>query len=177
MRVGRAIVFAVGLPLLAGCAHPEQTAAKVSGYPVVAVVPRTCPPETCQRCDLSEVAHRFAGRGIEDCGWSKDSNDAEQLVRCGLSKAASGKPFLAIQSLPGIDSSVAAAYYRGTDGVLRKLGDDSDGSGANCPCSATIVLQVCRSGLRRNPEEPEWLDCDVGDPLDDERVCSERAQG
>jgi len=146
----------------------------ISGYPIMAVVPGKCPPDTCKRCDLSEIAHRLAGPGIDDCGWSKHSADAEQLVRCGLVKAGAGKPFLAIQSYPGVDSYVASAYFRPADGILRRLVYDSDGSGANCPCAANVVLYVCRSDLRRDPEEPEWLDCDVGDSLKYERVCSER---
>jgi hypothetical protein len=174
MNVVGTVVGVFGLVLISACTHTKAKSEPVSGYPIMAVVPGKCPPDTCKRCDLSEIAHRLAGPGIDDCGWSKHSADAEQLVRCGLVKAGAGKPFLAIQSYPGVDSYVASAYFRPADGILRRLVYDSDGSGANCPCAANVVLYVCRSDLRRDPEEPEWLDCDVGDSLKYERVCSER---
>src|SRR5215470_2281811 len=144
MRNGGKVLGVIGLVLLSACSHTEPKSEPVSMYPIMAVVPGRCPPDTCKRCDLSEIAHRLAGPGIDDCGWSRHSTDAEQLVRCGLEKASSGKPFLAIQSLPGIDSYVADAYFRRGDGILRKLSYDSDGSGANCPCAANVVLYVCR---------------------------------
>lgn len=166
---------AVTASVALGCQHATTTPTESpSGYGLMAVVPRRCPPDSCKKCDIALLAYAAGGPGAVDCGWSRKDSERDPVVRCALQTAAGSGRFVAIESLQGIDSFIVEAFARGADGQLIRFWYDSDGTGANCPCSAFIRRQPCTSALKTEPEEPDALRCDVDTHSQGGLVCSEK---
>jgi len=171
----RTLVLTLSGVLLVACEHAKSpTSDAPSGYGLMGFVPGRCPSEPCKTCDIASVARAAAGPGATDCGWSRKDKERERLVRCALEQAAGTGRFVAIESLQGIDSFIIEAFARGADGELLRFWYDSDGSGANCPCSAFIRRHRCTSVLTTEREEPDALRCDT-DPTPGDLVCSEKS--
>lgn len=172
----RAALAALTTSAILGCQHSTPPASEEpSGYGLMAVAPHRCPSDSCTKCDIARLAHAAAGPEAVDCGWSRRDSEREPLVRCALQAAGGSGHFVAIESLQGIDSYIVEAFARGADGQLLRFWYDSDGSGANCPCSAIIRRQPCISGLKTEPEEPDALRCDVNTQSQGDLVCSEKS--
>jgi hypothetical protein len=90
-------------------------------------------------------------------------------------KSGGRRSVLAIESLQGVDSYIVVAFVSGDGGKVEKLWYDSDGSGAACPCSAFVTSKPCKSSLKTSAEDPDVLECEVGEPVT--MVCSEKTLG
>jgi hypothetical protein len=169
-------VAAASVLVASGCQHPASGNAEgPSGYGLMAVVPGRCVTDSCDHCDIEALSRKAAGPGARNCGWSRSDAERPALLRCAFEVEAKGGPFLAIESLAGIDSFIVQAFVRGADGRLVMLWYDSDGSGANCPCSAFVYSKECKSPLRTHPDEPDMLICDTDAGVDGPLLCNEKA--
>jgi hypothetical protein len=142
-------------------------------FPLLAAVGGDCPGGPCERCDLREYALARGGPDAADCGWAHRESERAAMVACALEHDAAAKPFVAIESLPGIDSFIVLAFARGPSRELEQLWYDSDRSGRNCACSANISLRVCNSPVATD-KHGDVLVCRK--PDDWERLCNERGR-
>jgi len=169
------VVAALGLVFASSCEHrPAEQPIEVSGYGLIGAVPRPCFSGDCHQCSIDALATKLAGPGAANCGWSRNDEMRPSLNQCALDAAAKGQPFLAIESLQGIDSFIIQAFVREPDGKLVQLWYDSDASGANCPCSAFVRKLACNSSLKNKSDEPDVLTCDSDWSVPAELLCDEK---
>jgi hypothetical protein len=174
--VTAAVLLGMGVTLTK-CAEGRADSAPVvsSGSESGPVRRPPCDFQGCTRCDLEAVVRQRAPEGATACGWARRRSEREAVVRCALEADAAGHPYWAIERLQGADSAIVGAWVRGADGKVEQFWYDSDGSGANCRCRATITLRPCPSSLARHEASPDRLTCGTDQDTPMEWLCSEES--
>jgi hypothetical protein len=97
----------------------------------------------CEPCRIDDIAAQLAGPGAEDCGWARARGEHARVRACALEAAGAGRPFRALVTQQGIDSTVVEGYVRTPRGELAHLLYDSNPSGGPAACSALVTRTAC----------------------------------
>lgn len=115
---------------------------------IVIAAPRSSEPKkpfwiitpSCDRCDLAQIARARAMPGAAVCPSSSHPQETERCVREHWRRR---EPFVAVQALHGVDSSIVGAYDSLPDGGLAQLWYDSDTRGSGAECAAIVTARGC----------------------------------
>lgn len=128
----------------------------------------------CAPCSIEELVRQEAGPSAVDCGWGRKPEEWSTVSACVGKADAEGRPFRALMTLQGIDSEIIAGYVRKADGSRWELWYDSNVSGGNSPCNASVSRVSCASlGQRSEPTSGVLLKCES--PGERMSLCRERA--
>ena len=123
------------------------------------------PTAYCDSCNLDVQVPLVAAEGATDCGTVGIGEDPASVSACVEQALAAGTPFVARQTLQGIDSSVEVAWVVDASGVVQQLGHDSNVCGqAECneDCGPRVSQAECANARVGATPMDALLDCDLG---------------
>lgn len=123
------------------------------------------PTAYCEECNLDVQVPLVAAEGATDCGMVGIGGDTTSVSDCVEQALADGTPFIARQTLMGIDSGVRQAWVVDADGAVQQLSYDSNVCGAaecNAQCGPRVSRAECANARLGAMPMEALVDCDLG---------------